>query len=120
MKKKNFDKLKDKLNAKKSKISNEFVKGLLDDMIEHLNNLTVYTEESYKISEVDVNNALKDADGYIESSSKTIYIHFPIVEYEDDYRLKGDFQRIYTLLMDFSECHNLLKEFAVNEDKLSY
>ena len=77
--KKNFDKLKDKLNAKKSKISNEFVKGLLDDMIEHLNNLTVYTEESYKISEVDVNNALKDADGYIESASKTIYIHFPIV-----------------------------------------
>ena len=112
-----FNELIDKLKAKKSKISNYFVKGLLDDMIDHLNNITTYTEESYAIAEVDVNNALKDSDSYIDSSSKTTYIHFPIVEFDEEYKLKTDFQIIYTLLMDYSDCNNLLKDFKNNEEK---
>ena len=31
-------------------------------MIEHLNNINIYTEDNYLIAEVDVNNVLKDAD----------------------------------------------------------
>ena len=74
--KKKFDKLIEKLKAKKSKISIDFMKGLLDDMIEHINNITIFTEDNYSKAEIDVNNALKDSEGYIDTSSKTTYIHF--------------------------------------------
>ena len=115
--KKKFELLIDKLKAKKSKISNNFIKGLLNDMIDHLNSITIYNEENYANAEIDVNNILRDSEGYHDSSSKTIYIHFPIVEYDDEYKPKGDFQKIYTLLMSFTDCKNLLKEFETNEDK---
>lgn len=111
--KKKFDKLK----TKKSKISIDFVKGLLDDMIEHINNIAVFTEDNYAIAEIDVNNVLKDSEGYIDTSSKTTYIHFPIVEYDNDIKPRGDFQKIYSLLMDYSDTKNLLNDLKNYEDK---
>ena len=79
--KKKYSELIEKLKEKNSKVRIDFVKGLLDDMIEHLNNINIYTEDNYLIAEVDVNKVLKDADSYVDSSSKTTYIHFPNVEY---------------------------------------
>ena len=111
--KKKFDKLK----TKKSKISIDFVKGLLDDMIEHINNIAVFTEDNYAIAEIDVNNVLKDSEGYIDTSSKTTFIHFPIVEYDNDIKPRGDFQKIYSLLMDYSDTKNLLNDLKNYEDK---
>ena len=115
--KKKFDKLIEKLKAKKSKISIDFVKGLLDDMIEHISNITIFTEDNYAIAEIDVNNALKDSEGYITTSSKTTYIHFPIVEYDNEIKPRGDFQKIYSLLMDYSDTKNLLNDLKNYEDK---
>ena len=115
--KKKFDKLIEKLKAKKSKISIDFVKGLLDDMIEHINNITVFTEDNYAIAEIDVNNVLKDSEGYIDTSSKTTFIHFPIVKYDNDIKPRGDFQKIYSLLMDYSDTKNLLNDLKNYEDK---
>ena len=115
--KKKFDKLIEKLKAKKSKISIDFVKGLLDDMIEHINNITVFTEDNYAIAEIDVNNVLKDSEGYIDTSSKTTFIHFPIVKYDNDIKPRGDFQKIYSLLMDYSDIKNLLNDLKNYEDK---
>lgn len=86
--KKKFDKLIERLKAKKLKISIDFVKGLLDDMIEHINNITVFTEDNYSIE-------------YITTSSKTTYIYFPILEYGNEINPRGDFQKIYSLLMDY-------------------
>ena len=74
--KKKFDKLIEKLKAKKSKISIDFMKGLLDDMIEHINNITIFTEDNYSKAEIDVNNALKDSEGYIDTSSKQLIFIF--------------------------------------------
>ena len=115
--KKKFDDLISKLKSKKSKISNYFVKGLFDDLIDHLNSIKVYTEENYAIAEIDVNNALLDSDSYIDSTSKTTYIHFPIIDFDGEYKIRGSFQEIYTLLMDFSDSNNLLDDFEKNEDK---
>ena len=115
--KKKFDKLIEKLKAKKSKISIDFMKGLLDDMIEHINNIAVFTEDNYAIAEIDVNNVLKDSEGYIDTSSKTTYIHFPIVEYDNDIKPRGDFQKIYSLLMDYSDTKNLLNDLKNYEDE---
>lgn len=115
--KKKFEELIEKLKVKRSKISNDFVKGLLDDMIDHLSNLPVYTEDAFAIAEIDVNKALADSEGYISSSSKTTFIHFPIIEYDDDLVPKGDFQEIYTLLMDFSDCNYLLNDLEKVEEK---
>ena len=115
--KKKYSELIEKLKVKKSKVRIDFVKGLLDDMIEHLNNINIYTEDNYLIAEVDVNNVLKDADSYVDSSSKTTYIHFPIKEYDEELKPKGNFQKIYSLLMDFSDAKNLLNDFKNNEDK---
>ena len=112
-----IDKLIEKLKTKKSKIDIDFVKSLLDDMIEYLTNITEFTEDNYLIAESDVNKILKDAESYISSSSKTTYVHFPIVPYNNDLKPEGDFQRIYTLLMDFSDTHNLLRDFKNDNDK---
>ena len=112
-----IDKLIEKLKTKKCKIDIDFVKSLLDDMIEYLTNITEFTEDNYLIAEADVNKILKDAESYISSSSKTTYVHFPIVPYNNDLKPEGDFQKIYTLLMDFSDTHNLLRDFKNDNDK---
>ena len=107
----------EKLLKKKGKINDDFAKGLLDDMKEHLESIKNYDEESYALAEIDVNNFLRDIESYIDSSAKTIYIHFPIIEYESEYKPIGNFQEVYTLLMEFSDCKILLNEFKINEDK---
>jgi len=89
-------------------------------MIDHLSNLPVYTEDAFEVAEIDVNKALADSEGYISSSSKTNFIHFPIVEYDDDLVPKGDFQEIYTLLMDFSDCNYLLNDLEEVEEKITF
>ena len=86
-------------------------------MKEHLESIKNYDEESYALAEIDVNNFLRDIESYIDSSAKTIYIHFPIIEYESEYKPTGKFQKVYTLLMEFSDCKILLNEFKINEDK---
>ena len=114
---KQFDSLIQKLKNKKSTINNKFVKGLLKDMIAHLEGITQYNEDNYEKAEIDVNNALRDSENYVDISTKTIFIHFPVIEYNNEYEPKGDFQKIYTLLMNYSDSINLLKEFEVDEDK---
>ena len=68
-------------------------------MIEYLNNVTEYTEDNYLIAEADVNKVLKDSESYFSSSSKTTFVHFPIVEYNNNLKPEGEFQKIYTLLV---------------------
>ena len=89
-------------------------------MIEHLSNIKIYTEESYSLAESDVNISLKNAESYNESSSKTTYIHFPIIEYGDELQPRGTFQKIYTLLMSYSETINLLDDLKDNEENRTF
>ena len=86
-------------------------------MIGHLSNIKIYTENNYLIALDDVNKVLKDCESYISLSSKTTFIHFPIVEYNNDLKPKTDFQKIYSLLMDYSDATNLLTELRKYEDK---
>ena len=76
-------------------------------MIDYLNNLDYYNDEIYAVVESDVNYALRDIDSYIESSSRTTYIHFPIVEYDEDLKPKGDFQKIYSLMQMWRQFDHL-------------
>ena len=115
--KKKFNDLIEKLKLKKTKIDIDFVKGLLDDMIEYLNNITVFSEENYLIAESDVNKILKDSENYAASSSKATLINFPKVEYSNDFKPKTSFQKIYNLLMDFSDTIYLLKDLKKDKDK---
>ena len=118
--KKNIDLLIKKLEDKKSKKNTDFVITLLDDMIDHLNNITEYKEEIYSIAEIDVNNALKDCEVYNNNLSfKTTFIHFPHVDYDNDIKPKGTFQQIYTLLMDYSDSKFILNEIRINEESRS-
>ena len=119
--KKKIELLIGKLEDKKLKQNTDFVNSLLDDMIDHLINITEYKDEIYYIAEIDVNNALKDCEVYNNNlSSKTTYIHFPNVEYDSDIKPIGDFQKIYTLLMDFSDSKYILNEIRINEESRSY
>ena len=89
-------------------------------MIDHLNNITEYKEEIYSIAEIDVNNALNDCEVYNNNlSSKTTFIHFPNVEYDNDIKPRSDFQKIYSLLMDFSDSKFILNEIRINEESRS-
>ena len=118
--KKKIDALIEKLKSKKSKIAYDYARGLLDDMIDYLNNLDIFNDEIYAVAESDVNYALRDIDSYIESSSRTTYIHFPIVEYDEDLKPKGDFQKIYSLLMNYSAAQNILKQFKEFKDERTF
>ena len=59
-------------------------------MIVHLYNIEKYDEENYAFAEIDVNNILSNIEINIDSLSKTIQIHFPFFEYEDEFKLKED------------------------------
>ena len=55
----------------------DFIKDLLIDVKEHLENIKKYDEDTYLFTKNDVNKALKDCDDFIDSQSKTLLIHFP-------------------------------------------
>ena len=115
--KKKFNELKKKVIDKLNRIDSDFVKDLLNDVKEHLENIDKFDEENYLLTESDVNKALKDCDAFIDSQSKTLLIHFPNIEYDNDIKPITDFQKVYTLLIDFTSSKNLLEEIKLNKEK---
>ena len=95
----------------------DFVNDILNDVKEHLENINKYDEDTYLLTESDVNKALKDCDAFIDSQSKTLLIHFPNIEYDNDIKPITDFQKVYTLLIDFTSSKNLLEEIRLNKEK---
>ena len=114
---KNKNKIKGLINKlnEKSK-NNESLKYFFNDMIEYLKKITKFNDETYSMAEIQVNNLLKDSESYNESTSKTIFIHFPIKDYDDNYKPQTPFQKIYTLLMDYTDSYFLINSFKKNPD----
>ena len=103
-------KLNDKLKT------NESLKYFFSDMIEYLEKITKFNDETYLMAEVQVNNLLKDSESYNESSSKTIFIPFPFKDYDENYKPQTSFQKIYTLLMDYTDSYQLINSLKKNPD----
>ena len=77
------------------KENNDFVKDLLDDVNEHLENINKFEDDTYLLTESDVNKTLKECDSFIDSQSKALLIHFPNIE------PITDFQKVYTIINRF-------------------
>ena len=52
------------------KENNDFVKDLLNDVNEHLENINKFEDDTYLLIESDVNKTLIDCDSFIDSQSK--------------------------------------------------
>ena len=114
--KKKYDILIKKLQENKSKFTS--IKSLLDEFIEqNLLNLKEYSEEKYILSEKHVNNILKEYENFNSAPSKKLLIPFPTIEFDEDFKPKEDFQKIYTLLMDYTDSLNLLDLLIKFEEK---
>ena len=114
--KKKYDILIKRLQEKKSKINDCFVKSQLNELIDHLLNLKEYKEEKYILAEKDVNSILKEYENFCSIPTKISLIPFPSVEFDEIFEPKTDFQKVYTLLMNYTDSINLLNLLIKSEE----